>query len=64
MDNFPQYTDMSPEIREASAKINAAVECLKAYANAPLPDRDTILRMQWELEEMINSCPPWSKVDA
>jgi hypothetical protein len=32
MNNFPQYTDMSPEIREASAKINAAYERFKAYA--------------------------------
>jgi len=64
MFNFPQYTDMSPEIREATAKINAAYERFKACANGPQPDRAVLIQMQRELEQMADACPQWIKVDA
>lgn len=62
MNNFPRFTDMSPEIREARARIEAAVEVFRAYARGPQPDPETLLRMKAELETMINSCPPWINV--
>jgi hypothetical protein len=59
MNNIPRYTGQSPEIREAKAKSYAAYDRFKAYANGPERDPATMLRMQRELEEMINSCPSW-----
>jgi hypothetical protein len=52
-----QYTDLDPEIIEARAKIEASIGRLKAHANGPQPDPETLVRMGTELKALVDSSP-------